>query len=273
MDGSATPAGCSFGEPNNTRETATPVALNRIYAGNCVDGPGDPMDFYEFTAPAADVAGGYVQVQVRNVGGQSAEYEAWAASDNEKVQDHYSTTDGANLDGWFTVAPGGKYRVAVHMFAGTSPEFTYDVQFKYTALNDAFEPNNSRATAKPLTLGTAIMASAAVPALGGLAPTDAEKDDWYSVTLAAGTTTVLVSNVPSDTTCDVTAFDPSGAMVDEKYSTTDGANCKLDLVDLTMAGTYTFNMQRFAGAPPREGDGATVPAFVSGQYTLLVTQP
>jgi len=266
---------CTFGEPNNTRETATPVNLNQAYTGLCVGSATtpatDPTDFYEFTAPATDLAGGYVQVQVRNVTAQNTEFQAYAVSDNATVLDAYTTDPGANLDGWFTVAPGQKYRVQVHMFSGESPQFTYDVQFKYTAIVDAYEPNNARETAKPITVGTPIMASPAVAAAGGDIA-DTEKADWYAVTLAAGTAKVVASNVPADTTCDIIVYAPDGSVVDEAYSTDLGANCKLDLKDL-VAGAYKIKFERFAGAPKRSDDTATPPQYVTGQYTLAVTQP
>ena len=40
-------AGCAFGEPNNTREQATPIDLNRGYTGLCIASlaQGEDLDF------------------------------------------------------------------------------------------------------------------------------------------------------------------------------------------------------------------------------------
>ncbi len=261
--------GCAFGEPNDTRETPTAIQVNQVYRGLCVsaeDGT-DGKDFYAFTAPATDLAGGYVEVKMTNVGPEGlAEFIVTSVVDNDVLVDNYQTTEGAGSYGWFTVTPGATYRVQANRFAGAGKRFTYDLELKYTAIADAFEPNNTKETAKDLALNTPVKGSAAShSASTNLVPTDAA--DWFKVTLPAGTATVTLSTVPIDFTCDVELFDSYGTGVGEKYNTTAGADCQLDATDL-VGGVYYVNVHQFAGVPVRAAGGIDVPAFVKGQYTL-----
>src|SRR5450432_1147492 len=60
---------CGFSgevEPNETRDMATPYTFGTAMAG-CVASSAD-HDFYEFTAPVADLAGGYIQITLTDVG-------------------------------------------------------------------------------------------------------------------------------------------------------------------------------------------------------------
>jgi hypothetical protein len=270
-DGGLDPATCGFGEPNDTREQGTPIEVNKSYAG-CVSSPDgqDLLDFYEFTAPS-DAAGGYVEVTVSNVGATGlAELIVTSSADNDLIFDAYTTDSGASVKGWLTVAPGAKYRARVSRFAGAGPRFSYSLEAKYTKIQDAFEPNNDKASAKPLTLGTAIQASAAaVSANTALATGDDQ--DWYKVTLAAGTATVKLENSPADYLCDVELIDDAGTGVAEKYTTDKGANCQVDAMSLT-GGTYYVKVHSFGGLPIRGAANTAPAAFVTGQYTLTVSQ-
>ena len=271
-DGAVGSGGCGFGEPNDSRETATPITLDTPYAGLCVaneDGS-DEFDFYEITAPN-DAAGGYVLVFITNVSAQGlAEIKVTGSQDSEQVVSAYKTDDGANLRAWFTVSPSAKYRIAVSRFGGGGGgRYTYDLAVRYTKTVDAYEPNNSKMDAKLITKGTAIVASTAANSpRGDLIPADVE--DWYKVVLTAGMVSVKVTANPADYECDVTLFDPSGVQVDEKYVTTEGADCILDAT-ATTAGTYLIKQTRFGGVSVRGGEGEVTPTM-TGTYSLLVSQ-
>ncbi len=260
---------CGPGEPNNTRETATTVSTDGGVTHGCVGGSADDKDFYEFTAPTS-TAGGLVRISLTNVSTAAApEMTIYAASDNGEIASKYETDPGKSLSMWLTVASGAKYRVALNPFASSS-NISYDLALSYTGLADAYEPNNRKEDAKPLTLGTAIQASAAAVSAASTF-TDADAEDWFKATVAAGTATVLMSNVPADYGCDVEVFDAAGTGIAEKYSTSAGANCQVDLVSLT-AGDIYLKVHEFAGKPLQGGDGAP-PASITGQYTLKVSQP
>lgn len=272
-DGAVVGNGCNFGEPNNTRETATTIELNTLYKSVCVSGAGDTADFYEITAPN-DAAGGLVELQLSNVSTNGLPQVAViASSDNGSVFSHYTTDEGSNLNLWFTVAAGAKYKLKVDRFAGDEPRYTYDLNLKYTKINDSFEPNDVKADAKDIVVGTPIQASASGNGPnGGDLPSKAY-EDWYKVALGAGASVVTMSNVPADYLCKVTVLDPAGNEVGQNYSTTEGANCKVTLEATAAAGTYYVNVQPFALSPARANYGTTVPDSQTKQYTLLVSAP
>jgi len=264
--------GCAFGEPNDTRETATPVDVNRPYTALCLsnaDGTTDPSDFYVVTAPS-DTAGGYVTFAITNVGTTGTiEALATAAADGAQMVDVVGSNDGASVTGWFTVSPGAQYRLEVKRYPGAGATFDYDLQFAYTKVTDAYEPNNTRAAAKTIALTTPIQASGvAFSANGALAATD--DDDWYSVTLAAGSVAVKLTNSPADFTCDMQVFDATNAAIASEVSASSvGANCEVDATGLA-AGVYTVDVHSYL-TPDRAGKG-TPPPSITGSYTLAVTQ-
>ena len=268
-DGS-TSGGCTFGEPNDTRETATPIELNQAYTGLCIsnaDNTADPSDFYVVTAPN-DAAGGYVTFTISNVSASAdATGVATAVADNAEMVTANGSSGGATVTGWFTVSPGAKYRLEVKQYVGGAA-FTYDLQLAYTKITDAYEPNNTRDVAKTIAVGTPIQASAAAPAVNGVLGTT-DPDDWYSVTLAAGSATVTVSNVPSDYGCAAHLFDSSNAAAGNATTPGAGANCEFVATNLT-GGVYTLQVGPYIGTE-RAGVGAPLPS-VTGSYTLSVTQ-
>lgn len=272
-DAPTTGSGCDFGEPNDTRETATAISLDQTYAKLCVSNPdrSDELDFYEITAPLTDLAGGYAELKISNVqNGGLADMIVTSSSDNDVVFENYSTDQGANVSGWLTLTPGAKYRIQVNRFGGAGDRFTYDLSTKYTAIKDAYEPNDKKEDAKPIALNTAIMASAA--AHSARAELQAGDDqDWFKLTLAAGTATIKVSSVASDYKCDAELFDATGSKVGERYQTTPGADCILPVTDL-VGGQYFLQLHNFSGLPIRGAGGKPVAAFVAQQYKLEVTQ-
>ena len=98
-----------------------------------------------------------------------------------------------------------------------------------------------------------------------------DDQDWFKLTLAAGTATIKVSSVASDYKCDAELFDATGSKVGEKYQTTPGADCILPVTDL-VGGQYFLELHNFSGLPIRGAGGTPVAAFVAQQYKLEVTQ-
>jgi len=268
-----TGSGCDFGEPNDTRETAKGITLNQTYSNLCVSNPdrSDELDFFEITAPATDLAGGYVELKISNVKSAGlAEMIVTSSSDNDVVFDTYTTDQGANISGWLTVAPGAKYRIQVSRFGGAGDRFAYDLTTKYTAIVDTYEPNNKKEDAKPVALNTAIMASSAAHAVRAELQVG-DDQDWFKATLAAGTATIKMSNNASDYLCDLELLDATGTKVGEVYQTTPGADCILRAQDL-VGGQYFLELHAFGGLPVRGAGGKPVAGFVSQQYKLEVTQ-
>ncbi|HSO33076.1 MAG TPA: hypothetical protein VLT33_11170 [Labilithrix sp.] len=272
-DAAPAPSGCDFGEPNDTRETAKSITLGTTYSNLCVSNPdhADELDFFELTAPASDLAGGYVEVKLSNV--QNAglgEIIVTSSLDNGVIFDSYTTDPGANVSGWLTVAPGAKYRIQVNRFGGAGARFSYDLSTKYTATTDTYEPNNKKEDAKSIALNTVIDASAAASsAKAELAVGDDQ--DWFKVTLAAGTATIKMTNNGSDFLCDVELIDATGTGVDERYQTSPGADCIIDAKEL-VGGSYFVKVHSFAGLPIRGAGDKPVASFVTQNYKLEVQQ-
>jgi hypothetical protein len=259
-------------EPNDTRDTASTVPLNTD-ATFCL-GVGD-VDFVSFTTPAGDLGGGTVQLQFSQVATTlSIDVEVTSASDNGPVTADYNTTDGANLTVWFSAKPGTTFRANIKNFAGdVSAASRYNLNVVYTAVSDTFEPNDTRDTAKPLTLGAAANAFF----VGGYStgtPPGAAYDDWYSVPLVAGRAVrVQLSNVATTWRPYVEVYAPDNSEFDSKYVTTDGQSIDQTSADLvTVAGMYKVRVYSFAGYPPADGKGALAD-HLTRPYSITVSQP
>jgi hypothetical protein len=267
---SGIPGDCSAGEPNDTRETSTVIDVAQTRVG-CVGGADDKIDFYEFTAPALGAAGGLLEVVLSEVSATSGpEITIYAVADNGEILNRYEADKGKSLNAWTSIASGAKYRIAINAFAN-SGRFNYKLGFKATAINDTFEPNNTRLTAKPIALGTAIQAS-----VGAVSPnatfTTSDVQDWFKVTLAAGAATILMSNVPADYAGELTVYDASGTQIKNEYNTTKGANVTLALPANNPAGEVTISVESFASKVRYADDGVASPSYTS-QYSLKVSQP
>ena len=270
------PCGIAEVEPNDTRDLAIPYVLGSTVVA-CLGTPtgtGSDVDFYSFTAPATDLAGGYVLLSFTEVGAiGNIDVTLYSATDNSSVDEIYKADDGASLFAYLAVAPGVTYRIQVNPFAGGGAAYRYTMKGTYVPIADAYEPNDTKETAKPIALTTPIMASLSAGYVQDPYKGEAFAD-WYSVPLAAGSVTIKLANVPTDIYGDVHLYDPNGESVDEKYSDTKGANVMLTATAMT-AGTYTLAIEPFAGGPPAAGEAvAMVPAdHLTRLYTLTVTQP
>jgi len=274
-DGGAATAPCGLAtnpEPNDTRDTASTLTLNTD-ATFCL-GVGD-VDFVAFTTPASDMGGGTVQLQFTQVGTPVAlDVEVTAASDNGPVTSAYNTAGGASLTIWFSAKPNTTFKAKIHNFAGSASEAAkYNLNVVYTAVADAFEPNDTRDAAKPLTLGTAANAYFVGGYSAGTEPRTAY-DDWYSVSVVARRAIrVQLSNIATDWSPYVEVFAADNSAFDSKYVTTDGQSIDLTSSDLvTAAGTYTIRVYSFAGYPAADGKGALAD-HLTRPYSITVSQP
>lgn len=256
------------GEPqnNHSRDTAAALTLGTAITG-CL-AKGTENDWYEFTVPS-DPAGGYVKVEYTNVGAFSVFSEFYNAADNGMIGQEYADNDGQNLTLWFSVAPGNKYRVNTHSFISTSSDQKYTMKASYTKVDDTFEPNDTQATAKPLTLGTPVNAYMFTGYKGGSIG-EAEYADWYSVTLAGTTINASIENVPTDVEIYMELFDAGGTSILYEIGANPGANKTLTKTGLT-AGTYSLLLKPFApNSSMSYGKGATPPDHFTRAYKLTV---
>jgi len=265
------PCAIAEAEPNDTRDFATPYVLNSAITA-CI-GTATDMDVYSFTAPVTDAAGGYVLLSLTNVGATgTVDVALFSAADNSSINELFKTDGGASLFAYLAVAPGVTYRIQVSDFGGHFP-YLYTMKAAYVATADMYEPNDTKDTAKPIAVATPITAFFSAgyvsdPYLGEALA------DWYSVPLAAGPVTIKLANAPTDISGDIQLLDPEGMQVNEAYTITNGANVTLT-ADAMTAGTYTFQVSPFSGAP-RVADEAVAmvpPDHFTRPYTLTVTQP
>jgi hypothetical protein len=255
-------------EPNNSRDQATAYALGSSVLG-CV-GVEDDADYFEFTVPN-DAAGGYVQLLLSEVGDGNLAATVYSASDNGQIVNSYATTRGQNVAAFFAVAPDQKFRVSVDDFGGFDKPYRYALKASYTKLEDAFEPNDTREQAKPITLGAPVNAFLfAGHATSNV--TDYAFYDFYKLPVTAAQVTVKLENVPLNVTGDLRLFDAEGREVASKYETTGGASVTLTHTVET-AGDYSVRVGNFSTLPEVSGRVANVPDHFTRAYKLTTSQP
>jgi hypothetical protein len=224
--GGANPCGITEMEPNNTRDNPTAYTAGAAVVA-CIGSDTD-VDFYELTAPMADVAGGYYQAGLTDVGADGMlDVKVYTASDNSAVVENTYTIDkGGSLFFYWAAAPGQKYRIAVSNFVAAGKPFKYTLKATYNKVNDTFEPNDTPETAKPLTLATPVMGYLYT----GFKAKDIdakEYEDWFSFTLAAGMVSIKLENVPTNIAGQVKLRDPTGSevfLMPAGYNTTMGGS-------------------------------------------------
>jgi hypothetical protein len=266
------PCGVPEREPNDSRDQATPLAPTQELP-SCLGTAAD-KDWYEITAPS-DPGGGYVEIAITDVGELTPELVGFTASDNGRIDHLYGDSAGQTLYAFLAVAPGQKYRLVFGAFAEVArAPARYTIKTTYRKVDDAHEPNDSAATAKPIMLGTPVTAYLhAGPKMAKLAPEDVS--DWYSVTLAAGPVSLKMSNVPMNVTAFVGVIDSTGKKVYTGTSANNGANIDA-MMEVSTGGTHVIHVTSFALAPvayaraPRAG---AVPDSYTRAYTLLVSRP
>ncbi|HEX4336154.1 MAG TPA: PPC domain-containing protein [Polyangiaceae bacterium] len=270
-DGGATPLAddCNATEahPNETRETATPFTLGRTVHA-CLQSYGD-NDFYQFTSPASPVQGGVVAVDITDVGAQgSVEVAVQTATDNGTLTGPvgYHGDAGQNVSFWLAAAPSATFRINVHYYLSSPTETPYTLRMRYIGVPDDHEPNDTRSTATSIQAGQAVTgyffsgfetASESVP-----------WDDWYKVSLPAGTAHIALTDLAEDLQGNIELQDSNGQHVTKGASVSNGAS--VTVTATVTAGDYyvqvtpavTYNIM---------GSGQKVPTFATTPYTLTAT--
>jgi hypothetical protein len=226
-------------------------------------------DFYDFTVPA-DIAGGYIQITLGDVGDGSADVHLYSASDNGEIGHAYASSRGQTIYSYAAVATGQKYRIDVTDFSGFDKSYAYSLKVTYTSIADTFEANDTRDTAKAITKGTPIDAYDFAGFTSAAAPPDTAYDDWYSVTLTTGSVTAKIENVPTDLYGDVKLFDSAGTELGHEYGGSQGAG--ITLIYAATAGAYYVKVGAFSSLPPAYDDKATVADHFTRKYKLTVSQ-
>jgi hypothetical protein len=271
------PGACGFpevGEPNDLRETATALPVGAEVAG-CI-ASGTDTDFYELTGPAAGP--GYFQVSLVDVGAERLRAQFFTASDNNLIHDPLLGNVGGSLFFYFSAAPGQKYRVQLARLPPLTAPFRYTVRVAFTAVNDVYEPNDTRATAATITAGvpaTAYMFSGfTVGQIPGWIGRQGEPPyaDWYKVTLAPGTATIKVENAAADVRPVISFYDSLGR--ENTVGRGDGGwgAGTTATVPIPTADTYHVLVTNFPPGSMAAGVGMTVSPSFTMPYTITVSQ-
>ena len=185
-------------EPNEDRDHATPytpgTTVTRLGSSSAED-----IDFYEIVVPAGDLAGGYYQASITDVG----EGQVHASRlHRQRQQDHspgdQAPSNGASLFFYWAGAPEQKYRIEINRAGSFAAPYKYTFKIQYTRVNDAFEPNDS-ATATPQTGHPGYAHHGLLlHRFKEMAINADDYQDWFVVDLPAGMTTVRIDNVATN---------------------------------------------------------------------------
>ncbi len=211
---------CDGVEPtvNDTHAQATPLAINDTVQG-CVEAAAD-HDFYQVTVPA-DAAGGTLKIAITEVGAFRGDATLYSSSDFAELKSSTGGTNAQSLFFYVATTPGASYQLEMAAWspASTMPASRYTVRATYTALPDPTEPNDTRFDAKTITVGTPVQGYL----FAGYASADEGSfDDYYKVTLAAGSATVNLDIVPSNLASQIWLYDPNGVQLKTASTSTLG---------------------------------------------------
>jgi hypothetical protein len=261
-------------EPNDSRTTATPYTAGR-QVRECV-GSATDVDFFEVRSPA-DPAGGYFAGALTDVGPGTIEVKVYSASDNAALLENVQSLDeGGSVYFYWAAAPGQTYRVAVGRFGGGSTPFAYSFTASYTAVVDAFEPNDVKAQAAMIAPGSAVSARMFAGHRAKLV-TREEYFDWYRFQASAGTVTVAIDEVPSNVSLLVELQGPAGSAINpsrgQEFNDTAGGSIMATFP--VGAGAHHLRVELWANRTDTAAQVSTprVPDNFTKSYRLTVSQP
>jgi hypothetical protein len=250
--------------PNDTRDTATPFTLGTSVRA-CLQNYGD-HDFYEFTIPDSPAQGGSVAVSITKVDtGGSVEVAVQTVVDNGTLTGAvgWHGDDGQDVYFWLNGAPGAKFRIDVHYYL-SSTNTRYLLAMNYTGAPDANEPNDTRQTATPISVGQPVTGYffSGYQSATEMTPWD----DWFKVTLPDGMATVSLSNLPADVGGNIELQDGTGKTLGNVQSPAAGSDATVTRT--VTAGDYYVHVT--PGGQRIQGGGQKIPSYVTTPYTLTV---
>jgi Bacterial pre-peptidase C-terminal domain len=258
---------------NNDREHATMLSVGVGY-GACIQTPTD-VDWYTVTVPSTG-QGGYLTIGVTAVAQTaSLRTDLYSASTNGLIHTTVASNAGASLYTWVAAAPSAPFNVEV---SGYFPDgravgaYTFTTSFQPAV--EPNEPNNDRADATPLALGTPIQGLFFRGYIDDMTFTD--PSDYYKVTLpAAGMISATVSNISTTLRGRLVLYDSGGGSLASADSTSEtfGADA-LVTYSATASGTYYLLVtEANLNDVPLVGEGRALPDIATQPYTLTVTSP
>ena len=259
---------CDGVEPtaNDTHAQATPLVIGDTVQG-CVEAAAD-HDFYQLTVPA-DAAGGILKIAIIEVGAFRGDATLYSSSDFAELKSSTAGTNAQSLFFYVATTPGASYQLEMAAWSppSTLPASRYTVRATYTALPDPTEPNDTRFDAKTITVGTPVMGYL----FAGYASANvASFDDYYKVTLAAGSATVNLDIVPSNLSTQIWLYDPTGEMLKSDSTSTLGSG--LTITSPVTAGDHWVRVSLWNGVSTQVGNTMAVPDNFTRPYRFTVTQ-
>ena len=254
--------------PNNDRQHSTPYALGTEFHG-CLQNDLD-VDFYTYTLPAAPAQGGYLLVSLTDVGADGGlTATTQAAADNGEVI-HAIGISGSSVFHWFNGKAGATFRVKVEHFISATTAIPYTLKVAYSGVPDINEPNDTRATATQIVAGKAVTGYLFGGYENSTSVADAAWEDWFKVTLPAGVASIALTDVASDINAALTLYNSLGTEVAHKYSASDGESVVMS--QPVTAGDYYVKLTPFTSQTV-DGEGSTVPAYLTQPYTFKASVP
>jgi hypothetical protein len=273
---------CKTDPGNNDLDHATEYALGTDLPA-CITGASD-VDYYQFTTPN-HIVDGYVVVTVSdiverymNLYTNELQVDVYPGSDTHSLFYVYNDSSGKDINLWFAAAAGTTYRIRVQLeVSGFSYALTsYTFHASFTPIEDMYEPNQSEGAATPISLGQTIHAYMS----GGY--TSAASDlgsawwDFYEFTLAAGSATIKLTDLPNDLRFDAYVYDdldPAHTQIrGYAYNMTAGQDIIFNTDTNLPAGKYYLQLDVLDTYTKAYGSGTTPANYLTHPYALTVTQ-
>jgi hypothetical protein len=245
----------------------------------CYLGKRDQYDRFQVTTPAAPAGGGYVVVSFRNV---SPDVEVSirvspAAEDFAIDSQLEAAAAGADYDTWFGAIPNAEFFFDVsniNSLWSLDALTDFEISATFVPVNDPYEPNDYQGTDAPITVGTSIMAYA-FSGYGGNANAFLNGwNDFYKVTLKAGTPTLTVTGIPVKFPLEVSIYS-TDYNADPRLFAADSlgaASVSVTPDSPVLAGTYEIVVSPSGADRHPEGAGAVPAVYATQPYTLIVTE-
>jgi hypothetical protein len=273
-DGGFVSMGCMGVDPGNTDPAhAVSFAIDTPFLG-CLKN-GLETRYEDFTTPASPGAGGYVVLTFSDVGPTAIEAHVYAASDMSfAIFEMLAARDGDGLVYWFAAAPSTEYVVSVQDEFGDTSNAPYTLTPMFMPADDPSKPNDSEATATPITLGTPVQSLA----MHGYTSSDSLSDpgwiSYFQVDLGSTPATVSVTNVPAEIAIEAQIYgnanEGNGSLA-FGLGSSKGASLSVTTTEGIVPGPHYVVIEPQDNPNPY-GQGSTPASYVTNPYTLVVSQ-
>lgn len=264
------PVSLEGAEPNENRDQPQVLPLHAEVRASFADGA--DVDYYEVTAPSA-AGGGYFQFSVTDVGAGNVTFTALSTVNHGEIYSHGTSGAGigSSLFSYLAAAPGQSYHLALE--GSQAPEFGYVLGVSYTAIDDPYEPNDTRDGAAPIALGEPVHAYFFAGRVSSPLTGTHAFQDVYAVELEPGEFHITLDDVPLTIDVDLRVYNPSGGPIAQSLAADYGES-------LEVTGTTTDSGTHYIQLTPSHA-GATaaavsvpgeVPDHFTRRYTLTVSQ-